>query len=73
MLYDLRGVVNHYGGSGFGHYTAYCQSPGDREWHLYDDSCVSNVSPEEVSSPAAYVLFYRRRGAPVKRAAAAAD
>lgn len=43
LIYDLYGVVNHFGGSNFGHYTAYCKSPGDRKWHLFDDSTVSCV------------------------------
>ncbi|GLC55869.1 hypothetical protein PLESTB_001037900 [Pleodorina starrii] len=33
---------------------------GDR-WYCFDDSHVSAVEPEVVRSPAAYVLFYRRR------------
>ena len=61
MIYDLRGVINHFGGSGFGHYTAYCLSPGDKEWHLFDDSNVTRASLEDVCSPAAYVLFYQKR------------
>jgi ubiquitin C-terminal hydrolase len=43
-FYDLYAVSNHYGGSGFGHYTAYSYSPGCREWHLFDDSTVSKVA-----------------------------
>ena len=58
--YDLFAVSNHYGGLGGGHYTACC-SIGDGSWHCFDDSHVSPVSPEAVHSPAAYVLFYRRR------------
>jgi ubiquitin C-terminal hydrolase len=61
MIYDLRGVINHFGGSGFGHYTAYCHSPGDNQWHLFDDSNVTRASLEDVCGPAAYVLFYRKR------------
>ena len=61
MIYDLRGVINHFGGSGFGHYTAYCLSPGDKEWHVFDDSNVTRASLEDVCSPAAYVLFYQKR------------
>jgi ubiquitin C-terminal hydrolase len=32
-------------------------------WHEFDDSTVRAVSPREVVSRAAYVLFYRRRRA----------
>ena len=63
--YDLFGVVNHFGRMGFGHYNAFC-SQWDEEgmsgrWHLYDDSKVRLADPSEFSSPAAYILFYRRR------------
>ena len=60
-IYDLYAVSNHYGGSGFGHYTAYSYVPGSREWHLFDDSSVSKVSPDQICSSAAYVLFYKLR------------
>lgn len=59
-MYDLYAVSNHYGGYGGGHYTAYCRSSDDA-WHCYDDSHVSRVDADRVQSPAAYVLFYRRR------------
>ena len=65
-MYNLYAVSNHYGGFGKGHYTAYCRS-SDNAWHCYDDSHVSRVDVKRVQSPAAYVLFYRRR------AVAAAD
>ena len=61
-VYDLYAVSNHYGGLGGGHYTAYCQMP-DSTWYTFDDSSVTEMNPEGVKSPAAYVLFYRRRGA----------
>ena len=65
LVYDLYGVVNHYGGSNFGHYNAYCLSPVDSRWHLYDDSTVTAVpaDPDRIVSSAAYLLFYRLRGA----------
>jgi len=62
-LYDLYAVSNHYGGLGGGHYTAYCQMPDDSKWYSFDDSGVTEMNPDGVKSPAAYVLFYRRRGA----------
>ena len=62
-VYDLFAVSNHYGSLGGGHYTAYCKVPGeDGRWHCFDDSSVRPVSESLVASPAAYVLFYRRRG-----------
>jgi ubiquitin carboxyl-terminal hydrolase 4/11/15 len=63
--YDLFAVVNHFGRMGFGHYTAYCRQWDEDglspQWYLYDDSNVRPVDRAEVSGPAAYVLFYRRR------------
>ncbi|KAG2482980.1 hypothetical protein HYH03_018107 [Edaphochlamys debaryana] len=67
-LYDCFAVSNHYGSMGGGHYTAYARQPcqgaaggEDGRWHCFDDSHVSPVEPDAVRSPAAYVLFYRRR------------
>mmetsp|Transcript_29518 Transcript_29518/g.61705 ORF Transcript_29518/g.61705 Transcript_29518/m.61705 type:complete len:394 (+) Transcript_29518:1543-2724(+) len=69
--YDLFAVVNHFGRMGFGHYTAFSRSWDERgispDWELFDDSTVRNVGSgtaggrNAVVSPAAYVLFYRRR------------
>ena len=58
--YDLFAVSQHYGDTGGGHYTAICKN-FDNNWYSYDDSSVSKASPDEVVTPAAYVLFYRRR------------
>lgn len=32
------------------------------DWRLFDDSRVTSVCENEIVSPSAYVLFYRRRG-----------
>ncbi|KAL6764576.1 hypothetical protein V8C86DRAFT_3084010 [Haematococcus lacustris] len=61
QLYQLYAVINHYGSLGGGHYTAFVQEPGSSRWFAYDDSRVTPVSIEEVCSPAAYVLFFRRK------------
>lgn len=58
-LYDLYGVVNHYGTMGGGHYTSYVKRMGD--WFDYNDSSVTQVTESQVKSNAAYILFYRRR------------
>lgn len=68
-MYDLFGVVNHYGRMGFGHYTAFArtwdESTMSPDWMLFDDSSTRTIhgqSPcDAIVSPAAYVLFYRRR------------
>ena len=60
-IYDLYGVVNHYGGLGGGHYTAYAKNKFDGKWYDFNDSRVSPASDREIVSAAAYVLFYKRR------------
>ena len=65
-MYDLFGVTNHYGRLGFGHYTAFCRTWDEDgvndDWTLFDDSSVRAVDdPQNVVTPAGYVLFYRRR------------
>jgi ubiquitin carboxyl-terminal hydrolase 4/11/15 len=64
-IYDCYAVSNHYGGLGFGHYTAYAKNPLTERWYEFDDSRVSAIAPHavasQVRSKAAYNLFYRRR------------
>lgn len=40
ILYDLFGISNHSGGTGGGHYTAYCKNPKTGKWYDFDDSFV---------------------------------
>ena len=61
--YRLFAVTNHYGSSGYGHYTAFARdvwSEPAGSWYRYDDSAVTPVDEDDVRSPAAYVLFYAR-------------
>jgi ubiquitin carboxyl-terminal hydrolase 4/11/15 len=65
-IYDLFGVVNHYGRMGFGHYNAFARRWNEfkmeDEWMLFDDSSVrGGISRADVVSNAGYILFYRRR------------
>ena len=57
--YDLFAVSQHYGGTGFGHYTAICKNLN--KWYSYNDSSVYETKIENIISSAAYVLFYRRQ------------
>ena len=57
--YDLFAVSQHYGSTGFGHYTAVCKNGG--KWYSYDDSSCHETNPESCLTSAAYVLFYRRQ------------
>ena len=58
--YDLFAVSQHYGSTGFGHYTAVCKNY-DGKWYSYNDSSCSETNENEAQSSAAYVLFYRRQ------------
>ena len=58
-VYDLFAVSQHYGSTGFGHYTAVCKNNG--KWFSYNDSSCSETNENDALSSAAYVLFYRRQ------------
>lgn len=62
-MYDLYGVSNHMGKLHGGHYTASWYNSIQDKWLYFDDASVSKISEKDVIDPAAYVLFYRRRGA----------
>lgn len=49
-IYDLCGVVNHYGALMGGHYTAFARHAASGKWHLYDDNRVSEVRSMVTSS-----------------------
>lgn len=73
LAYDLFGVVNHYGSTGFGHYTAFAKNWKSGSWDCYDDSHVTPQDPKDVCTPAAYVLFYKRKDWNFKPTDTAAD
>jgi ubiquitin carboxyl-terminal hydrolase 4/11/15 len=60
LIYDCYGVINHYGSSYFGHYTAYVKR-GQHGWFCGDDSSFSEHRESGVVTDAAYVLFYKLR------------
>jgi hypothetical protein len=60
-IYDLFGIVNHYGSLNGGHYIANIKNQKSQEWLKYDDNKVSTILEHQVRSSAAYVLFYRRK------------
>ncbi|VDN97101.1 unnamed protein product [Rodentolepis nana] len=61
--YDLSGVVCHTGNMRFGHYFTYALNNGDGEWYEFNDSVVSHVDADTISSltSEAYLLVYRKR------------
>jgi ubiquitin carboxyl-terminal hydrolase 2/21 len=64
LRYELFAVSNHYGNLSGGHYTAMCRVPqpdGEGEdWYSFNDESVVRVSPSQVVSQYAYVLWYVR-------------
>ena len=62
--YELIGVITHLGESGMsGHFIAYCKSPVDKNWYMYNDAIVQRcINPEnEINSRGIpYVLYYQR-------------
>ncbi|KAG1650457.1 Ubiquitin carboxyl-terminal hydrolase 19 [Nymphon striatum] len=68
-IYDLFAVVNHSGNMIGGHYTSYARCidlsntrRNEVDWRLFDDNRVTYAHENEIVTPSAYVLFYRRRG-----------
>ncbi|KAG5439993.1 hypothetical protein PCK2_000685 [Pneumocystis canis] len=65
QIYDLYAVNNHFGGLGGGHYTAYVASEDGYFYHFDElispDSLVVRIHESQIVTPAAYLLFYRRR------------
>ena len=59
-LYNLHGIVNHYGTLGFGHYVSFTRNPFDQKWYRYDDLNREEVQEEELHKESAYLLFYVR-------------
>ncbi|GFO37995.1 ubiquitin carboxyl-terminal hydrolase 8, partial [Plakobranchus ocellatus] len=56
--YSLYGISNHYGTMEGGHYTAFCRNPVNKKWHKFDDQDVYEISPSDVKTSAAFVLYY---------------
>ena len=57
-IYDLYGVVEHFGGLQYGHYIAKCKN--FFKWYKYNDSRVSEISESDIITPNAYLLFYKK-------------
>lgn len=60
-VYDLYGICNHSGSVMGGHYTSFVKIKNG-EWYHFNDTNVSKVDKsEEMITPKAYCLFYRKR------------
>ena len=64
-VFDMYGVVCHFGSVYGGHYTAFAKNLGSQQWNHYNDNAIQeskipSESPEDHSS--GYILFYQRSG-----------
>lgn len=66
-IYDLYGLINHYGSINGGHYTSLIKNERTNVWWQYDDSSVKPIGESKVRSLHAYILFYKRRDIMGKR------
>ncbi len=58
--YMTYAVIEHHGGTQFGHYRMYARHL-DNTWAEYDDSSVTPVAPERVITPDSYIAFLMPR------------
>jgi len=59
--YELYGVCNHSGGVMGGHYTSFVRNANNK-WYNFNDTSVNEVAlTEQIISPKAYCLFYRKK------------
>ena len=56
--YNLIGIINHDGGTNFGHYTACCLNRN--KWYKFNDEIVSEINNNKIVNEAAYILFYQK-------------
>lgn len=64
--YDLYAVVNHIGGLGSGHYTAYVRRSG--RWISCNDDRIMPIGQEDIVTANGYLLFYARKDVVLKDA-----
>ena len=56
-IYDLYGIIQHYGNLNSGHYKAICKN--NDKWILYDDDQYEEIT--NLVNENAYILFYKRK------------
>ena len=47
--YELYGICNHMGGSGGGHYTAYCKN-NNGKWYKFNDGVVTYIEEKKFNN-----------------------
>ncbi len=60
-LYNLCAISNHSGGLDGGHYFCYAKNPLNNFWYCFNDSSVRRISPDNLCTSGAYMLFYERK------------
>jgi ubiquitin C-terminal hydrolase len=60
-VYDLYGICNHSGGSYGGHYTAFIKNANGKWYHFNDTNVTEITNLQELITPKAYCLFYRKK------------
>ena len=59
-IFDLIGVVSHFGESGMGgHFIAFCKHYLDNKWRCYNDSTVVECQNDYLTKGIPYILFYK--------------
>jgi ubiquitin carboxyl-terminal hydrolase 8 len=58
-LYNLYGICNHVGNTNGGHYTSYVKNANGK-WYEFNDTHVNRIKENNLITPSAYVLFYRK-------------
>ncbi len=59
VMYDLYGVINHFGQPGGGHYKSMLR--GVDTWYEVDDDIIRHIDVKRVINPNAYILVYFRK------------
>ena len=59
-VYDLYGICNHSGNVFGGHYTSFIKNANGK-WYHFDDNNVTEVDVNNLITPKAYCLFYRKK------------
>jgi len=59
LRYNLLSISNHGGGTGGGHYHAFCKNANGK-WYDHNDTRVTEIQPDKLVTQHAYVLIYKR-------------
>lgn len=59
-VYDLYGICNHSGSVLGGHYTSFIKN-ANGNWYHFDDNNVIKIDANNLITPKAYCLFYRKK------------